>query len=66
MSGPSFRATSVHGAMLLLTGCPGKPAYKMNESVEGIVTLDGAPVPNVMVQFVPDIDPKFQAPISSG
>ena len=46
-------------------GCSGKPTIATNESVEGTATLDGVPIANVMVQFVPNIDPKHQAPMSS-
>jgi hypothetical protein len=39
--------------LLLLAGCSGKHA--MNNQVEGTVKLDGTPLPNVVVQFVPDM-----------
>ncbi len=54
------------GIVLALAGCSRSTSYTQNESVEGTVTLDGAPVANAVVQFVPDIDPKVQAPSSSG
>jgi hypothetical protein len=50
-------------AVLVLTGGCGK-TWNQNDSVEGTVKLDGTPVPNVMIQFVPD-DPKTQAPMST-
>jgi hypothetical protein len=52
--------------ILVLVGCSRAPSYTQNESVEGTVTLDGQPVANVVVQFVPNIDPEVQAPMSSG
>ncbi|QJW95659.1 transthyretin-like family protein [Frigoriglobus tundricola] len=54
------------GVVLVLGGCSHSASYTQNESVEGTVTLDGVPVANAVVQFVPDIDPKVQAPSSSG
>jgi hypothetical protein len=50
---------------LAAIGC-GARNWPMNEQVEGTVKMDGAPLPNVMVQFVPDLDPKRQAPQSAG
>jgi hypothetical protein len=50
-------------ALLLAGGC--RPGWKYNEQVEGTVKLDGAPIPNALVRFVPD-DPTTQAPASSG
>jgi hypothetical protein len=48
-------------------GCNGGgKSYAVNDQVEGTVTLDGAPLANVFVQFVPDIDPKYQAPPAAG
>jgi hypothetical protein len=44
---------------MLLTGCS-KPQNAMNEQVEGTVKLDGQPLANVTVQFVPDSDRKGQ------
>jgi hypothetical protein len=50
-----------------LSGCnSGKHQFSVNDQVEGTVTLNGTPLSNVFVQFVPDIDPKFQAPTSDG
>ena len=54
------------GLALALAGCSRSASYTQNESVEGTVTLDGAPVANAVVQFVPNIDPNVQAPSSSG
>jgi hypothetical protein len=50
--------------LLAVAGGCGK-TWSLNDSVEGTVTLDGTPVPNVAVQFVPD-DPKTQGPSSNG
>ena len=51
--------------LLLLCSACGRRSWAMNEQVEGTVKLDGTPLANVMVQFVPDLDPKVQAPQSS-
>ncbi len=40
-------------------------SWSQNNSVEGTLKLEGAPVPNVTVQFVPD-DAKSQGPMSTG
>jgi hypothetical protein len=50
-------------AVLAVAGCGGK-TWTMNDNVEGIVKLDGTPVPRVTVQFWPD-DPQVQGPSSS-
>src|SRR5262249_7671428 len=55
-------------AFALLTplgGC-GKKSWTYNEQVEGTVKLGDTPLPNVLVQFYPDVDPNVQAPPSSG
>ncbi len=49
--------------LVLLAGC-GK-TWSQNDNVEGTLKLDGVPVANVKVQFVPD-DATTQAPTSSG
>ncbi|MDB5312038.1 MAG: hypothetical protein JWO38_6240 [Gemmataceae bacterium] len=54
------------GAVLVLAGCSRTPSYTQNESVEGTVTLDGVPVANAVVQFVPDVNQSTQTPPSSG
>jgi hypothetical protein len=51
-------------AVLAATAGCGK-TWSQNNSVEGTVKFEGAPVPNVTVQFVPD-DPKVQGPTSTG
>src|SRR5437763_16186290 len=38
----------------------------MKEQVDGTVKLDGKPVANAVVEFVPSGDPKKQAPLSRG
>ncbi len=50
--------------LLLLAGCSGK--YAMNNQVEGTVKLDGTALPNVVVQFVPDVTAGKQPPGASG
>ena len=52
-------------ALVLAAGCGSGRNWKYNEQVEGAVKMDGAPVPNVLVRFVPD-DPTVQGPTSSG
>jgi hypothetical protein len=52
-------------ALVRAGGCRPGPNWKYNEQVEGTVKMDGAPVPNVLVRFVPD-DPTVQGPASSG
>jgi hypothetical protein len=51
-------------AVLLAAGC-GNP-LTFNEQVEGTVTLDGNPLPRVMVQFVPDVQGPSAVPLASG
>jgi hypothetical protein len=56
-------------ALLLLAagaGCAGGKSWSYNEQVEGTVTFDGTPLANAVVQFVPDVDSTYQAPVSSG
>jgi hypothetical protein len=50
-------------ALLAVGAC--RPSWKYNEQVEGTVKLDGAPVANALVRFVPE-DPNVQRPASSG
>src|SRR5262249_62235887 len=53
---------------LLLTftaGC-GANDWPMNEQVEGMVKLDGGPLANAIVEFMPDVNRKKQAPVSRG
>ena len=54
----------VAGASLfLVAGC--SSGIQMNEQVEGTVKLDGAPLANVVVEFVPNLKSTTQAPVSS-
>ena len=53
------------GLLLLSTGCSGK-AGSLNNQVEGTAKLDGVPLANVVVQFVPDVEGLVQAPQSTG
>jgi hypothetical protein len=66
---PAIRVRSLHALVALtllpVAACRPGPNWKYNENVEGTVKMDGAPVPNVMVRFVPD-DPTVQGPVSSG
>jgi len=66
----AMRTWTVTGLLALavlsgVSGCNSGKQISINDRVEGTVTLDGTPLMNVFVQFVPDIDPKFQAPPSS-
>jgi hypothetical protein len=51
------------GLLLLAAGCG--PTWTMNQQVDGVAKLDGKPLANVRIQFVPDVDPKVQAPTST-
>ena len=48
---------------LLLAGCGPKQAFA---PVEGTVTLDGEPLPGVVVRFLPDNDKGTKGPTSEG
>ncbi len=50
-------------AVVLTTGCGG-PKVTFNPKVEGVVTLDGQPLPNVLVRFIPEAVNDEQLPIS--
>lgn len=63
-----WRASNVLLVAILLTssGCGKKSkVWQFNNQVEGVVKLEGAPLSNVFVRFVPE-DPEEQGPISSG
>jgi hypothetical protein len=66
MTGSLLRALPGVGFLVLLggAGC-NSPEWTYNDRVEGTVKMDGVPLVNVLVQFVPD-HPKKQGPISSG
>ena len=49
---------------VFVLGC-GSGASEYNNSVEGVVTLDGQPLGNVVVNFVPNRQSEVQAPVSS-
>src|SRR5437899_202900 len=58
-------------ALLAGTGCESGPKYELNDKVEGVVTIDGIPLPNVAVQFIPQGESgtkkvALQAPLSQG
>jgi hypothetical protein len=46
--------------LLMASGCA---RFEYNDNVEGTVTLDGKPVPNVLVEFVPQVR---KAPLAHG
>jgi hypothetical protein len=50
--------------LLLAGGCGPRPVY--NEQVEGTLRFNGAPVPGVRVEFIPQVDAALKAPHSSG
>jgi hypothetical protein len=57
------------GLGLTATGCTQGPVYEINEQVRGTLTLDGKPLANVRIQFVPEptaSQPKLQCPLSTG
>jgi hypothetical protein len=60
---PRILMVLAFAAFATIAGC-GK-TWSQNNSVEGTVKLEGTPVPNVTVQFIPD-DPKTQGPMSTG
>jgi hypothetical protein len=50
-------------------GCNRGPTYEINPQVRGAVTMDGKPLANVIIQFVPaptEQQPHLQSPLSSG
>ena len=49
-------------SLLAIVGCDSD--VQMNEKVEGTVKLDGAPLANVLVEFIPNLKSKEQAPVS--
>jgi hypothetical protein len=51
------------GLALLVSGCGKSPAF--NKAVVGTVELDGKPLPNVLVQFIPVAEDGMQLPFSS-
>jgi hypothetical protein len=51
--------------LLLGTGCARK-TRPLNEQVEGTVKLDGVPVAQVHVEFIPDEGPETVSPSSTG
>jgi hypothetical protein len=54
-------------ATALLTACCGyRPDLPPTERVTGTVTLDGAPVPNARVQFVPDNSKGTEGAMAAG
>ncbi len=65
MAGTHARPTRLALALALLAVGACRPSWKYNEQVEGTVKMDGAPVANALVRFVPE-DPKYQGPASSG
>src|SRR5262245_17926586 len=59
------RFTFVIIVFALASGCSGTN-WAMNELVDGTAKLDGKPVTNAVVEFVPIADAKKQPPISRG
>ncbi len=63
---PSLRHLIYFILLTLLTsiGC-GQKTRPMNDMVEGIVKIDGTPLAQVSVEFIPDEGPKAISPSSS-
>lgn len=51
--------------MLLLAGCNRVPIAEF-AAAEGVVTINGKPAANIMVQFLPVVEPGELGPTSSG
>src|SRR5690348_13865691 len=47
-------------------GCAGKPSVGFADTVEGTLTIDGAPLAGARVEFIPDVDAALKAPSSGG
>jgi hypothetical protein len=52
------------GLLAVAPGCSG-PSLTFTDTVEGTLTLDGAAVPDALVEFVPDVPAGTKAPHSS-
>jgi hypothetical protein len=60
---------SVCGLSLASLGCGQGPVFEMNKDVRGTLTLDGKPLANINIQFVPEpkaSQPNLQCPLSMG
>src|SRR4051794_2434086 len=65
MAGSRWFCFGLTALLFSAAGC-GKPSYVFNEDVEGTVKLNGAPLPSVQVEFVPEADPGGpQPPLST-
>ena len=65
----SLHIASVCCLTLAGLGCNQGPVYEMNKDVRGTLTLDGKPLANVNIQFVPEpkaSQPNLQCPLSMG
>jgi hypothetical protein len=60
------RMLGLLGALFVLAGSGCGKNLVFNDSVQGTAKLDGKALVSVMVTFIPDADPKLQAPSSSG
>src|SRR5438046_1192623 len=60
------RAATVLACLLpvVMLGCG--PRFILNEKVEGTIKMDGKPVPNVRVEFLPQMGAEHTAPPSGG
>ena len=65
MTGITLRRLTVLGFAVLLGAAGCAKTWSQNDNVEGTLKLDGVPLANVSVRFVPD-DAKVQGPSSSG
>ena len=60
-----FRCARLAAAVLLAVAFAGcAKNWPINEQVDGTAKLDGEPLAGVLVEFIPDVDKKVQAPIS--
>jgi hypothetical protein len=61
------RALVLAGALAVFgfTGC-GKSSPPFNKSVEGVVKLDGVPLPSAYLEFVPIVNEGAPTPVSIG
>jgi hypothetical protein len=58
-------AAALAGLLAVSAGCSGR-SVTYADAVEGTLTLDGVPVPNALVEFVPDVPEGTKVAHSSG
>src|SRR2546423_12618151 len=57
-------ATCICLLAVMILGCG--PRFIVNETVEGTLKMEGKPVPNVRVEFLPQMGAEHSAPPSGG